>query len=74
MGAVVTAVTPRVPEMLNQGTGRKTDISERELQKIAKAMNKEQLADIFTLQRSAPYNVEKPFGCRFSPSSTIFIA
>jgi len=58
MGAALTAVTPRVLEMLEHEARRKTDISERELQAIAKAMYEERLAEVCTLQRSTPYNAE----------------
>ncbi|MGU3392413.1 hypothetical protein [Sphingomonas sp. M1A8_2b] len=58
MGAALTSVTPRVLEMLEQEARRKTDITERELQAIAKAMYEERLGEICTLQRSTPYNAE----------------
>lgn len=44
--------------MLEQEARRKTDITERELQAIAKAMYDERLGEICTLQRSTPYNAE----------------
>lgn len=58
MGAALTAVTPRVLEMLDRRAKQKTDITEQELQAIAKAMYEERLAEVYTLQRSTPYDVE----------------
>jgi integrase len=58
MGAALTAVTPRVLEMLDRRARQKTDITEQELQAIAKAMYEERLAEVCTLQRSTPYDVE----------------
>ena len=58
MGAALTAVTPRVLEMLDLRAKLKADISERELQAIAKAMYEQRLAEVCTDQRSTPYNVE----------------
>lgn len=58
MGAALTAVTPRVLEMLDRRAKQKTDITEQELQAIAKAMYEERLAEVCTLQRSTPYDVE----------------
>ncbi len=57
-GAALTAVTPRVLEMLDRRARQKTDITEQELQAIAKAMYEERLAEVCTLQRSTPYDVE----------------
>ena len=58
MGAALTAVTPRVLEMLDLWAKLKADMSERELQAIAKAMYEQRLAEVCTDQRSTPYNVE----------------
>ncbi|KTT98674.1 hypothetical protein SB4_10505 [Sphingomonas sanguinis] len=58
MGAALTAVTPRVLEMLDRRAKQKTNITEQELQAIAKAMYEERLAEVCTLQRSTPYDVE----------------
>lgn len=58
MGAALTAVTPKVLEMLDRRARQKTDITEQELQAIAKAMYEERLAEVCTLQRSTPYDVE----------------
>ena len=44
MGAALTAVTPKVLEMLDRRAKQKTDITEQELQAIAKAMYEERLA------------------------------
>lgn len=44
MGAALTAVTPRVLEMLDRRVKQKTDITEQELQAIAKAVYEERLA------------------------------
>ncbi len=41
-----------------QAAKQKTDITEQELQAIAKAMYEERLAEVCTLQRSTPYDVE----------------
>ena len=58
MGAALTAVTPGVLEMLDRRAKQKTNITEQELQAIAKAMYEERLAEVCTLQRSTPYDVE----------------
>ncbi|WP_125993853.1 hypothetical protein [Sphingomonas sp. S-NIH.Pt15_0812] len=58
MGAALTAVTPRVLDMLDRRARQKTDITEQELQAIAKAMYEERLTEVCTLQRSTPYDVE----------------
>jgi hypothetical protein len=58
MGAALTAVTPRVLDMLDRRARQKTDITEQELQAIAKAMYEERLAEVCTLQRSTPYDFE----------------
>jgi hypothetical protein len=47
-----------VLEMLDRRAKQKTDITEQELQAIAKAMYEERLAEVCTLQRSTPYDVE----------------
>jgi hypothetical protein len=44
MAAALTAVTPKVLEMLDKRAKQKTDITEQELQAIAKAMYEERLA------------------------------
>lgn len=44
--------------MLDRRAKQKTDITEQELQAIAKAMYEERLAEVCTLQRSTPYDVE----------------
>ncbi|WP_294189822.1 hypothetical protein, partial [uncultured Sphingomonas sp.] len=58
MGAALKAMTPRVLEMLDRRARQKTNITEQELQAIAKAMYEERLAEVCTLQRSTPYDVE----------------
>ena len=58
MGAALTAVTPRVLEMLDKRAKQKTNITEQDLQAIAKAMYEERLAEVCTLHRSTPYDVE----------------
>lgn len=50
MGAALTAVTPRVLEMLDRRARQKTNITKQELQAIAKAMYEERLAEVCTLQ------------------------
>ncbi|WP_314376232.1 hypothetical protein [Sphingomonas paucimobilis] len=49
LGAALTAVTPKVLEMLDRRAKQKTDITEQELQAIAKAMYEERLAEVCTL-------------------------
>ena len=46
MGAALTGVTPRMLEMLDRRAKQKIDMTERELQAIAKAMYAEQLAEV----------------------------
>jgi len=46
MAAALTAVTPKVLEMLDRRAKQKTGIKEQELQAIAKAMYDEQLAEV----------------------------
>lgn len=58
MGAALTVVTPRVLEMLDRRAKQKTNITEQELQAIAKAMYEERLVEVCTVQRSTPYDVQ----------------
>lgn len=55
-GAALTATSARVVEMLNRNAQARTDITERELQAIAKAMYEERLTQLCTEQRATPYH------------------
>lgn len=54
-GAVLTAMTPGVVEMLDGKRKAEGAITERELQTIAKAMYEERLSEVCFDQRSTPY-------------------
>lgn len=57
-GAVLTASYDRVVTMLNEHVRANRELTERELQAIAKAMYEERLAEVCTEQRATPYDAE----------------
>ena len=58
-GAVLTASYDRVVTMLNERVRANRELTERELQAIAKAMYEERLAEVSTEQRATPYDAEQ---------------
>ncbi|MFD1035487.1 hypothetical protein ACFQ15_12550 [Sphingomonas hankookensis] len=55
---MLTASYDRVVTMLNEHVRANRELTERELQAIAKAMYEERLAEVCTEQRATPYDAE----------------